>query len=187
MMLVIQGCCVIWSLHFSFVLQRRLCAEFKAVSTIPLQPFGRRVIPFRRSTVQASSVRTMRTFRPDLPLCREASNCSSLHPSESLSSTSGRGPVFAQLWDFFPKHRYGKTAATVRTICVPVRTRSFIRQVVHSKSRRSDISLHGLDAQASYMEIACIRSTVQTTAVMVWKRQALIWNLCTAKVRSSRR
>jgi len=80
---------------------------------------------------KASSVRTMRTFRPDLPLCREASNCSSLHPAGGLSNMSGHLSVFDQLWDFFPKHKYGKTAATVQTMCVPVRTRSFIRQVVH--------------------------------------------------------
>jgi hypothetical protein len=41
MMLFVQGYCFIRSLHFSFVLLRRLCAEFKAVSTIPLQLFGR--------------------------------------------------------------------------------------------------------------------------------------------------
>jgi hypothetical protein len=35
---------------------------------------------------------------------------------------SGRRPVFDQLWDFFPKYRYGKAAATVRTMCVPIRT-----------------------------------------------------------------
>jgi hypothetical protein len=111
MVLIIQGCCFIRSLHFSFELQRRLCAEFKAISLVPLQPFGRHVISSRRSTVQASSVRTMRTFLPDLPLCQEASNCSSLHPFGRLSSMSGCHPVFDQLWDFFPKHRYGKAAA----------------------------------------------------------------------------
>jgi hypothetical protein len=187
MMLFTQGCCFIWSLHFSFVLQRRLCVEFKAVSTIPLQLFGRRVIPSGCSTVQASSIQTTRTFRPDLPLCREASNYSSLHPSGCLSNTSERRLVFDQLWDFFPKHRYGKTTATVQTMCVPVWTRSFIRQVVHSKSRRPDVSLHGLDAQASYMEIAFIRSTIWMIDVMVQTCQALIWKLHVAKVRPSRR
>jgi hypothetical protein len=33
---------------------------------------------------------------------------------------------------------------------------------VHSKSRRSYVSLRGPDAQASYMKIECIRSTVRT-------------------------
>jgi hypothetical protein len=35
---------------------------------------------------KVTSVRTMRTFRPDLPLCQEASNCSSLHPSDVLAT-----------------------------------------------------------------------------------------------------
>jgi hypothetical protein len=81
----------------------------------------------------------------------------------------------------FQKHRYGKIAATVRTMCVPVWTLSFIRQVVHSKFN----SLHGPDARASYMEIDCIKSTVRTTAVMVRTRQALLWKLCAAKVQPS--
>jgi hypothetical protein len=45
---------------------------------------------------KASSVWTTRNFRPDLPLCREASNCSSFHPSR-------RHSVFDKQWDFFPK------------------------------------------------------------------------------------
>jgi hypothetical protein len=44
-----------------------------------------------------SSVRTTRTFRPDLFLYREASNCSSLHPSGCFSSTAERHSVFDQL------------------------------------------------------------------------------------------
>jgi hypothetical protein len=54
---------------------------------------------------KASSVRMTRTFRSDLPLCREASNCSSLHPSGRFSSKSERHSVLDQLQDFFPKHR----------------------------------------------------------------------------------
>jgi hypothetical protein len=129
MMLIIQECCFIQSLHFSLNLK----------GSVPLQPSGLCDIPFGCSTVQASSVLTTRTFHLDLPLYRETSNCSSLHPS-------GRRPVFDQLWDFFPKHRYGKTVVTVRTKCIPVRMHSFIRQVMYSKSRRPDISLHGSDA-----------------------------------------
>jgi hypothetical protein len=37
-----------------------------------------------------------RTFRPDLPLCREASNCSSLDPSGRFSSTSGRHSMYVR-------------------------------------------------------------------------------------------
>jgi hypothetical protein len=123
----------------------------------------------------------MRTFRLNLPLCREAS------PSGRFSSTFGRHSVFDHLWDFFPKHRYGKIAATVRTMWIPVRTHSFIRQVVHSKSRRPDDMFYGPDTQATYMKIACIRSTIRTTCSMVQTREALIWKLCVAKVRPSGR
>jgi hypothetical protein len=123
----------------------------------------------------------------DLPLCREASNCSSLHSSGRFSSTSGRHSVFDQLRDFFRKHRYGKFAATVQTMWNPVRTRSFIRQVSHSKSRRSNISPLGSDGRASEMEIPCIRSTVRTTIPLVWTHEALIWKLLVAEVRPSGR
>jgi hypothetical protein len=98
---------------------------------------------------------------------------------------AGRLSVFNKLKDFFPKHRYGKTAATVRTTCVPVRMLSYIRQVMHTNLKCPDVSLHGRDAQASYMEIACIGSTIQTSAFMVQTLISLIWKLCTAKVQQS--
>jgi hypothetical protein len=166
---------------------RRFCTVYKSVKSNPLQLSRRRDIPSGRSTVQVSSIRTVRNFRLDLPLCREGSNCSSLHPFGRFSSTSRRHSVFDQLWDFFPKHRYGKTAVTIRTMWIPVRTSSSIRQVVHSKFRRPDDGLHGLDARASYMEIACIRFTARTIVFMVRTRQALIWKLRPAKVRPSGR
>jgi hypothetical protein len=136
---------------------------------------------------KASFVRTTRTFRPYLPLCRKASNCSSLHPFGRFSSTSGRHSVFDQLWDFLPKHSYGKIAATVRTTWIPVRMRSSIRQVLHSKSRRPDVSPLGPDERASDMEIASIKSNVQTTIPLVQTREALVWKLLAVEVRPSRR
>jgi hypothetical protein len=149
------------------------------VKSDPLQPSGRHDIPSRRSTVQASSVRTTRTFCPDLLLCREALNYNSLHPSGRFSSTSGHHSVFDQLWDFFPKHKYGKIVATVRTMWIPVQTRSSIGQVTHSKIKtsgrqsswsghasyiyencvhqinRPDGMSYGPDARSLDMEIAC--------------------------------
>jgi hypothetical protein len=92
---------------------------------------------------KASSVRTMRIFHPNLPLCQEASNCSNLHPSGCFSRTSGRLSVFNKLQDFFPKHSYRKIAATVRTP-------SSIRQVLNLKSRSPDASQHGPDTRASH-------------------------------------
>jgi hypothetical protein len=49
-------------------------------------------------------------------------------------------------------------AETVWTMCDPVRTMSSIRQVVHTKFNRPDISLQGPDAQILIMEIACNKS-----------------------------
>jgi hypothetical protein len=55
-------------------------------------PSGRRGIPSGRSAVNASSVRTTRTFHPDAHQDLEASNNSRLHPSghngKSFSSSS---------------------------------------------------------------------------------------------------
>jgi hypothetical protein len=129
----------------------------------------------------------MRTFLPNLPLCREASNCSSLHRSGRFSSTSGHHSVLDQLWDFFPKHKYGKIATTVRTMRIPIRKRSSIRQAVHLKSTRPDASLHGPNARATYMETTCIRSTVRMTCSIVRTCEALTWKLRAAKVRPSGR
>jgi hypothetical protein len=152
-----------------------------------LHPSGRFDIPSGRSTVQASSVRTTRTFCPDHPLCPEPSNCSRLHLSRSLRNSAGCLSLFDKEKDFVPKHRYGKTATTVRMMCVPVLTLSLIRQVVHTKFNHPNVRLHGPNAQALYMEIACISSTIRTSYFMVRMLKALIWKLRTAKFQSSGR
>jgi hypothetical protein len=77
---------------------------YKSKKLDPLQPSRRRDI-----LSKASSVRTMRTFHPDLHLCQEASNCSSLPPSGHFSSTSERHSVFDQLWDFFQNTDMGRS------------------------------------------------------------------------------
>jgi hypothetical protein len=123
-------------------------AQIPSQKSDPIHLSGQRDIPSGRSTVKASSIRTTRTFRPDFPLCCEASNCSKLHSSGRLSNTAGRLSVFDKENNFVPKHRYGKTTATVRTMCVPVRTLSLIRQVEHTNFNRLDVNLHGPDAQA---------------------------------------
>jgi hypothetical protein len=79
-----------------------------------------------------------------------------------------------KLQDFFPKHRYGKIVATVRTTWIPVWKCSSIRQVSQFKTRRPEASQHGSDARASDMEIACIRSAVRTTILLVRTREASI-------------
>jgi hypothetical protein len=75
--------------------------------------------------------------------------------------------VRPKLQDFFPKHKYGKIVATVRTTWTPILMRSSIRQVSQFKSKCPDASYHGLDMRVLNMEIACIRSTVRTTILLV--------------------
>jgi hypothetical protein len=166
---------------------RRFSTIYKSEKSDPLRPFGRRDIPSRCPIVQSFIRPNDENFRPDLPLCWEASNCSTLHPSRRFSSMSKRHSVFDQLWDFYPKHRYGKITATVRTMWSPVQTCSSIRQVAHSKFKLSDTSVHVPDVWATNMEIACIRSTVRTTIPVVQTREALIWKLRAAEVRPFRR
>jgi hypothetical protein len=73
------------------------------------------------------------------------------------------------------RHSYGKTAATVRMMCDPIRTMFSIRQDVHTKFNCPDGSLHGPDDQASYMEIACTGSTDRMSAFRVLMLKALLW------------
>jgi hypothetical protein len=55
-----------------------------------------------------------------------------------------------------------------------VRTMFSTRQDVHTKFNRPDVSLHGPDDQASFMEIACTNSTVWTSPFRVRTLQSLI-------------
>jgi len=85
-----------------------------------------------RLQCSSESVRTTRLYRPDAIQC-----LTSIRVSAS-------------------RHSYGKTAATIRTMCDPIRTMSSIRQVMHTKFNRPD-------AQILIMEIACSKSgTVRT-------------------------
>jgi hypothetical protein len=149
-----------------FSVQGRFCTDSISEKSDPKLPSGRLSITSGRSST--SNIRPdNENFLSGHPSMLKSFELLQLHPSRCFNSTSGRHSVFDQLWDFFPKHIYGKTAATIRTMWIPVRTRSSIRQVVHSKSRLLDASLHGPDAQAPYMKIVCIRSTVRTTCSMV--------------------
>jgi hypothetical protein len=87
----------------------RFCTIYRLENLVPCQQPDAHLS-------KASSVQTTRTFCLELPLCWEASNCSSLHSSELFSRTSARVSVFDKLQDFFSKHSYGKIPATVRTM-----------------------------------------------------------------------
>jgi hypothetical protein len=93
----------------------------------------------RRSQCSSASVRTTWVYRPDAIQC-----LTSIRVSDS-------------------RHSYGKTAATVQTMCDPVRTMSSIRQVVHPTFNCPDVSLHGPEARS-------IRTDpVQPETSCIWK------------------
>jgi hypothetical protein len=129
----------------------------------------------RKSQCSSASVRTTWLYRPDAIKCL----------TRNMVSTS--------------RHSYGKTAATVRTMCDPVRTMSSIRQertyqvqpsgrssfiygnYVH-QFNRPDVSLQGPDTPSLIMIISCSRSaTVRTLgqhrpdAALLWKLSVLSW------------
>jgi hypothetical protein len=81
-----------------------------------------------------------------------------------------------KLWDFFPKHRYGKIAATVQTMWILVRTRSSIRQVAHSKFRRPDDGLHGPVVWTRELHIWKLRASDQPSERhILWSGRAKSW------------
>jgi hypothetical protein len=158
MMFIIQGCCFIRSLHFGFELQRRLCAEFKVVSSVPLQPSGQRVILSGRRELSVRTFLCVKKLRTVPSYIR--TDVSTARPDAVLCSIS--------YWIFFfPKTQIWEDSYN-RSDDVYFRPDALIhKQVVHSKFRRPDVSLHGPDIQASYMEIKCSRSIIRTTTVMV--------------------
>jgi hypothetical protein len=131
----------------------------------------------RKSQCSSSSVRTTWLYRPDAIQCLTRNRVSA------------------------SRHSYGKTTATVRTMCDPVRTMSFIRQErayqvqpsgrQPSRSRRSsfiygncvhqfnrpDVSLQGPDAPSHIMVISCSRSATVRTLGQHHPDAALVWKL----------
>jgi hypothetical protein len=129
---------------------RRFCKVFKDLFRFPVSRPDN--VVFRPDAHQsATSVRMTRSFRPDSHQCLEASNSSRLHPSERNGKSSGlqssrrsqcSSTSVRTTWLYHPdaiqgltsirvsasRHSYGKTAATVRKMCDPVRTMCSIRQ-----------------------------------------------------------
>jgi hypothetical protein len=119
----------------------------------------------RSDARQTSIIRPEEVFIPSGPHIVSRSFCASLHPSGHFISMSGRLPVLDQFLISFQVPRKGRSINRPDDVV-----------------SRLDVSLHGPDAQASYMEIACISSTVRTSAFMVRTLKALIWKLRAAKV-----
>jgi hypothetical protein len=177
---------------------RRFCEVFKDLFWFPVSRPDDMV--FRPDAHQsATSVRTTRSFRSDAHQCLEASNSSRLHPSRHNGKSSERSLEFEKIqcssasvrttWLYRPdaiqcltsirvsasRHIYGKTAATVWTMFS-------IRQEVHTKFNRPDVSLQGPDAPSLIMVITCSQSaTVRTLgqhrpdAAFIWKLSVLLW------------
>jgi hypothetical protein len=96
------------------------------------------------------------------------------HPSVSRSSSEfEKIPVFhsnaiqglTSIRVSASRHSYGKTVATVWTMCDPVRTMFSIRQDVH-QFNRPDISLKGPDAPSLIMVITCSQNAVNSDSTI---------------------
>jgi hypothetical protein len=114
--------------------------------------------PDRPSIIRPDDV----DFRPDPPLYREASvpACICLDISAALSDAS----QYSTKLQILSKFIYGKIAATIRTMWIPVRTRFSLRQELQFKFNRPNVCQHGPDARSTDMEIADSTSTVRTPA-----------------------
>jgi hypothetical protein len=131
----------------------------------------------RESQCSSASVRTTWLYRPDAIQCLTRNRVSA------------------------SRHSYGKTAATVRTMCDPIRTMSSIRQerayqvqpsrrqpswsgrssfiygnCVH-QFNRPDVSLQGPDAPSLIMVISCSRSVTVRMLGQHHPDAALLWKL----------
>jgi len=95
--------------------------------------------------------------RPNALQSSRRSQCSSASVRTTWQYRPDAIKCLTSMRVFASRHSYGKTVATVRMM-------SSIRQDVHTKFNSPDVSLHGLDDQASYMEIACTSSIVRTSA-----------------------
>jgi hypothetical protein len=122
--------------------------QFKIVSVLVNRPDA--LQSSRRFQCSNASIRMTWLYRPDAIQC------------------------LTSIRKFDSRHNYRKTAATVQKMCDHVWMMSSIRQVVHTKFNHPDVSLHGLDDQASYMEIVCTSSTVRTSPFKVRTLQSLI-------------
>jgi hypothetical protein len=147
MMLFIQGCWYIQSLHFVYVLQEDYVQNSRQWNSSPLHPFGRRGILSGHSSVKHHpsgrrelSVRTpfcvkkLQTvtscIRPDVSATRsDALQCST---SKRIS---------------FPNKDMGRQLQPSRRRGYSVRTLSLIRQVVQKTFNHPDVSLHCSDTQ----------------------------------------
>jgi hypothetical protein len=198
MLLLSQGCCFIQSLLFSYVLREesvkfsriyfgslaavRTTWNFVRTLIIQQHPSKRRELFFRTpisvwklQTVQDSIHPDVMVNRPDALQSSRRSQCFSASVRTTWLYCPDAIQCLTSIRVSASRHIYGKTAATVRTMCNPVWTIFSIRQDVHTKFNRPDDNLHGPNDQASYMEIACTSSTVRTSPLWSGRSKALLW------------
>jgi len=142
---------------------------------------GRKLGSLSAVRTTCHTVRTTRTFRPNLPLCQEVSNCSSLHQSRCFGNTSGRLSVFDQASGFLSKTWIwedccNRLDALIHKASISIQIQTFRRQsawfglayirygnCVHQINCPDDHS-SGLDERSLYKEITCNgRATVCMT------------------------
>jgi hypothetical protein len=137
---------------------RTKCHPVRMLIGPQFHPSGRRAIPSRRPTDQASFVRTtwisIRTLiYIEKLLLQLASVRTSQQPVRTTSSDRSAS-------DFLSKSKYGKIGSNVRTTWILVRTYSYIRQESQFKYNRPNVSQLDPNARSTDMEIAYSTSTV---------------------------
>jgi hypothetical protein len=149
MMLIIQECCFIQSLHFSYELQEDFVQDSKQCTSDPLHQSGRHGIPSGRSSVKSIIHLDDEKF---------LSECPSMSKSFELFSVASIRISQQHVWTSFIVRQVKKISfqnTDMERQLQPserrgysVRKLSLTRQVVQKMFNRPDIRLHGPDVQA---------------------------------------
>jgi hypothetical protein len=167
MLLLSQGCWFIQSLHFSYELQEDSMQNSNQSVQFPwIRPDD---MVFRLDAHQpATSVRTMRTFRPDAHQCLEASNSSRLHPFGRNGKSSGCSSKFEKILVFqwirqddvsYRSDAQLSKAPIIRTTCHTVQTH--IRLKHHPSGRRGfPFGPSSMSRSFELLQLASVRTTL---------------------------
>jgi hypothetical protein len=124
-------------------------------------------------------------MRPDAHQCPKVSNYSRFHPSRRLSNTSECSLVFDNKLDFLLRHRYGKTAASVRTLGLHRSDAILDRAKLGEELQPSGCRGNTVRTPIILMKITCSRSATIRTLGQHRPDVALIW-YCVKRVMKSR-
>jgi hypothetical protein len=95
---------------------RRSCTVYKSEKSDPLQPSGRHDISFGSPTVQSIIRPDDKNFSSGPSFMSKSFELLLLAFVRTFQQHIWTTLSVRLLWDFFPKHKYGKTAATVWTM-----------------------------------------------------------------------